>query len=78
METNKDICRNCQNQKSQGRGGQPHPDLKLIDKEMKMSTFGSNWEDFTYVCQKCGAMVHHNTDRDDFPPFWTVTPKREQ
>ena len=63
-------CAACREQVTKGRHDQPHAALLAIDtKEARGSMFGG-WEETTYRCQTCSAVIEHTNDRNEVAPFW--------
>ena len=53
-----------------GRRDKPHPQLKVLNsRECRGSMFGG-WEETTYRCDECGALIEHTNDKNEFAPFW--------
>lgn len=70
-----EICDLCTEQTTKSRRDNPHQYLELIEeKPIRGSMFGG-WEEYTYICKKCGATMHHTNDKNEFLPFWTITEK---
>jgi len=63
-------CEACRLQVIKGRHDRPHAALVLIDgKEFRGSMFGG-WEERTYQCQTCAAIIEHTNDKNEVPPYW--------
>src|SRR3984885_9658343 len=58
-------CAACRDQVTKGRHGRPHAALLAIDRrEARGSMFGG-WEDTTYRCQTCSALIEHTNDKNE-------------
>jgi hypothetical protein len=58
-------CAACREQVTKGRHGRPHAALLAIDRrEARGSMFGG-WEDTTYRCQTCSALIEHTNDKNE-------------
>lgn len=67
---NANPCAACREQVTKGRHDWPHAALLVIDiREFRGSMFGG-WEETTYRCQTCLAVIHHTNDRNEVAPFW--------
>jgi hypothetical protein len=63
-------CAACREQVTKGRHDRPHAALLAIDtREARGSMFGG-WEETTYRCQTCSAVIEHTNDRNEVAPFW--------
>ncbi len=63
-------CAACREQVTKGRRDRPHAALAMIDgKECRGSMFGG-WEETTYRCRECSAVIEHTNDKNEFAPFW--------
>ncbi len=63
-------CADCKEQVTKGRQTDPHQHLRLLStRPFRGSMFGG-WEEMTYQCGVCGAVVEHTNDKNEFPPFW--------
>jgi hypothetical protein len=63
-------CRACLEQVAKGRHDGPHSALAAVTvKPFRGSMFGG-WEETTYKCQTCSAIIEHTNDKNEFAPFW--------
>jgi hypothetical protein len=65
------LCAACDDLiKTGGRFSEPHKALRLIETRPRRGSMFGGWEETTYQCETCSAVIEHTNDKNEFPPFW--------
>jgi hypothetical protein len=56
-----------------GRSTKPHPALHLVEERPFRGAMLGGWEETTYRCKTCSAVIEHTNDKNEFAPFWWLS-----
>jgi uncharacterized protein (DUF983 family) len=63
-------CSACLEQVKKGRYDDPHPALHVVKTTPYRGSMFGGWEETTYQCRECSAIIDHTNDKNEFAPFW--------